>query len=170
MLKTALVVSLKAVSKIVLICAGGAYLEKTGVLHKEMRKGVSEAFVKLLLPCLLFTRILPTMSVETLPKLGWLAMANLLYVSLVTWAMHRMCERSAHKAATRLAQSLDGDPGYWARKLHPFHARLLDRSGGPGLQSRRHQHSAGICWFVFGYAQHNPVGCRNECHQEGEGR
>ena len=82
MLKTALVVSLKAVSKIVLICAGGAYLEKTGVLHKEMRKGVSEAFVKLLLPCLLFTRILPTMSVETLPKLGWLAMANLLYVSL----------------------------------------------------------------------------------------
>ncbi|CAE7658844.1 PILS2 [Symbiodinium pilosum] len=82
MLATALVVSLKAVSKIVIICAGGAYLEKAGVLHKEMRKGVSEAFVKLLLPCLLFTRIIPTMSLETLPKLGWLAMANLLYVSL----------------------------------------------------------------------------------------
>jgi len=79
---TALATSAKAVSKIVLICAGGAYLERVGVLHKDMRKGVSEAFVKLLLPCLLFTRILPTVSVETLPNLGWLALANVVYVTL----------------------------------------------------------------------------------------
>eukprot|EP00434_Breviolum_minutum_P005802 symbB.v1.2.005116.t1/scaffold295.1/size237168/5 len=82
LLTTAFVTSVHGVAKIVLICAAGAYLEKAGILHKEMRKGVSEMFVKLLLPCLLFTRILPTISVETLPKLAWLAAANLVYVSM----------------------------------------------------------------------------------------
>lgn len=81
MLMAAFVTSVSAVSKIVLICAGGAYLQKAGILNKEMRKGVSEMFINLLLPCLLFTRILPTISVETLPKLAWLAAANLVYVS-----------------------------------------------------------------------------------------
>mmetsp|Transcript_73893 Transcript_73893/g.117572 ORF Transcript_73893/g.117572 Transcript_73893/m.117572 type:complete len:394 (-) Transcript_73893:11-1192(-) len=77
----AFVTSISAVGRIVLHCVAGAYLQKAGILHKEMRKGVSEMFVKLLLPCLLFTRILPIISIETLPKLAWLAAANLVYVS-----------------------------------------------------------------------------------------
>lgn len=77
----AFVTSINAVGRIVLHCVAGAYLQKAGILHKEMRKGVSEMFVKLLLPCLLFTRILPIISIETLPKLAWLALANLVSVS-----------------------------------------------------------------------------------------
>eukprot|EP00435_Cladocopium_sp_Y103_P040646 s1427_g11.t1 len=77
----AFVTSISAVGRIVLHCMAGAYLQKAGILHKEMRKGISEMFVKLLLPCLLFTRILPIISIETLPKLAWLAVANLVYVS-----------------------------------------------------------------------------------------
>eukprot|EP00438_Fugacium_kawagutii_P003866 Skav231341 [mRNA] locus=scaffold2490:153797:162566:- [translate_table: standard] len=89
MLMAAFLTSVNAVAKIVLLCAAGAYLQKAGILHKgcrqEVREGVAKMFVNLLLPCLLFTRtarILPIISLETLPKLAWLAVANLTYVSL----------------------------------------------------------------------------------------
>lgn len=40
MLMAAFVTSVSAVSKIVLICAGGAYLQKAGILNKEhLREG-----------------------------------------------------------------------------------------------------------------------------------
>uniref|UniRef100_A0A7S2LTN9 Auxin efflux carrier component n=1 Tax=Zooxanthella nutricula TaxID=1333877 RepID=A0A7S2LTN9_9DINO len=50
---------------------------------------MSDAVIKLLLPCLLFTRILPTMSMDMLPRFAWLAIANLTYVTLgsfIGWA------------------------------------------------------------------------------------
>ena len=68
--------------KIVLVCASGAYLQKTGAFSKAVCKGVSAAFIDVLLPCLLFTQILQMMSVEVLPKLGWLAMANIVCVTV----------------------------------------------------------------------------------------
>lgn len=74
--------SSQATLKVVLICAGGAYLERAKIFDKTIRRGITEAFVKLLLPCLLFTRILPKMSTDMLPIMGWLAFGNIFYVTV----------------------------------------------------------------------------------------
>eukprot|EP00929_Paragymnodinium_shiwhaense_P094189 TRINITY_DN5462_c0_g1_i1.p1 TRINITY_DN5462_c0_g1~~TRINITY_DN5462_c0_g1_i1.p1 ORF type:complete len:407 (+),score=41.74 TRINITY_DN5462_c0_g1_i1:76-1296(+) len=76
-----LILTSKATLKVVLICGAGAYLEKSKIFNKEVRKAVSEAVVNLLLPCFLFCRILKTMELDTLPNVLWLSLANLLYVS-----------------------------------------------------------------------------------------
>ena len=72
--------SVAAVTKIVMICAAGAYLQRAGILNKDIRQAISQMSLNLFLPCLLFTNILPTISLEKLPTLGWLAAANLIYV------------------------------------------------------------------------------------------
>lgn len=77
-----LFISLKAVSRVVITCCFGAYLQRAGVLTGPVRKALSKMFVMLLLPFLLFTRILRTISVDQLSILAWLAAANLTYVAL----------------------------------------------------------------------------------------
>jgi predicted permease len=77
-----LLVSTKATLKVVIILGAGAYLGRSGIFEKPIRKGVSTAFAKLMLPCMLFTQIIKMMSIEELPIMAWLAFGNIVYVSL----------------------------------------------------------------------------------------
>eukprot|EP00931_Biecheleriopsis_adriatica_P051413 TRINITY_DN29812_c0_g1_i1.p1 TRINITY_DN29812_c0_g1~~TRINITY_DN29812_c0_g1_i1.p1 ORF type:complete len:458 (+),score=85.59 TRINITY_DN29812_c0_g1_i1:43-1374(+) len=74
--------ALKATTRVVLICAAGAYLQGAGIVNNSVRKSISKVVVQLLLPCLLFTRIVRTMNLENGAMFLWLCFANLLYVSL----------------------------------------------------------------------------------------
>jgi len=75
-------ISCKATAKIILIIGAGAYLEWVGIFNTTTRKFVSVMAVKLLLPCLLFTKVMYTMSADNLPIWLWLSAANVTYVML----------------------------------------------------------------------------------------
>jgi predicted permease len=72
----------KGMARVLLVCGAGVYLQKTGILTSSVRKAISKMVVNLLLPCLLFTRIVNTMDVDQLSVLLWLSLANLTYVTL----------------------------------------------------------------------------------------
>ena len=48
----------------------------------QVRKAVSAMLIQLLLPALLFTRIAQTASWDQVATLGWLSLANVVYVAL----------------------------------------------------------------------------------------
>lgn len=74
--------AIKGTSRVIFVCGAGVYLQRAGILSQDVRKAISQTVVQLLLPCLLFTRILRTMDLGQLRVLLWLGLGNITYVTL----------------------------------------------------------------------------------------
>ena len=75
-------VTCASIAKVLLVAAGGFYLSHRGVLVPEIKKGISAVASKLCIPCLLFGRLVKTMSWELL-HVAWVVLPfAILYVSM----------------------------------------------------------------------------------------
>ena len=71
-----------AVLKLVLVCLAGVWLARSGVLHGDFRRSLSQMILRLMLPCLLLSKLSASVNPANLARWLVLPVSALLFVGL----------------------------------------------------------------------------------------
>ncbi len=80
-MQTVLVASSLSVLKVFLVCAAGAWLARSGIMHRDFRRSLSRIVLMLMLPCLLITKLSVSANPANLMRWSLLPVAGLIYVA-----------------------------------------------------------------------------------------
>ena len=153
-LGAAIVGALQAVLQVLIISAGGFYLVKAKLLKKEGTKAMASVIANMLLPCLHFSRLSKTVTVDALSRLYILPTASVLFVLIGSslGQLIRLCTRpepsySRVVVACCTCGNSAGLPMVvmvaLTQSVAPFrYTRLQDASASPACRTRGYRQAA----------------------------
>jgi len=110
-----LTASFLAVARVCLVCAGGVWLGRIGVMNREFRKTLSRVILLLLLPCMLISKLSVNASLDTLLKWAAIPGVALVYAALgmgIGQVLVRVLRPPKDLRRTVVAATAFGNSGY----------------------------------------------------------
>jgi predicted permease len=143
-----LTASFLAVARVCLVCAGGVWLGRIGVMNRDFRKSLGRVILLLLLPCMLISKLSINASLDSLCKWAAIPVVALLYAALgmgIGQALVRLLKPSKDLRRAVVAATAFGNSGYI-----PFTLVAAVAAAAPQFQSDPQAADRGIA-FVSVY-------------------